>query len=143
MTDQPKKRRLSTATLVFFLALFGFMSILMLATRPPKEVVPWRTDIDKARVESRDTGKPLLLYFTAKWCPPCRQMSRTTWADQKVADALNSVVPLKIDIDEYKDVAISYQINAVPTLVLEKSADVSSRREGLITTGQLLEWLRE
>jgi len=101
-----------------------------------KEIIPWRTDLAAATEESRASGKPLLIYFTASWCGPCQSLKHTTWADSQVEEAMRSYIPVKIDIDEHRDLAQQYQVNAVPTF-----AKGDDRAEGAMDSRAFLEWL--
>src|SRR5690606_191277 len=40
----------------------------------PASSIGWRTDFDAALVEAARTNRPLLVDFTADWCPPCHVM---------------------------------------------------------------------
>ena len=40
----------------------------------PPDVRAWRTEPADAEAESRSTGRPLLIAFSADWCMPCRQL---------------------------------------------------------------------
>lgn len=66
-----------------------------------------------------------LLYFSAPWCGPCRQLGPTM--DQV---ALNYPVR-KINIDENPLLAQQYKIKNIPTvLVIDDDGDVLSSKTG-------------
>jgi thiol:disulfide interchange protein len=107
-----------------------------------KEIVPWRADLSAAREESRRENKPVFAYFTAEWCGPCQSMKGTTWADRGVESALRGYVPVKIDIDENRDLAEAYSIDAVPTFaVLDGEGRVLKSATGALRPQQFLEWI--
>ncbi|MGI9241643.1 MAG: thioredoxin family protein [Verrucomicrobiales bacterium] len=63
---------------------------------PPNDVV-WADDIASARQRSTESGKNMLLFFTADWCVPCRIMKREVFADQETMTAINDqVVPVML-----------------------------------------------
>lgn len=77
----------------------------------------WRRDLDPARQEAKQTGKPILVEFFATWCGACKQMDEQTFTDPKVLREMGQWIPVKVDVDQHPDLAASYRINGVPTLV--------------------------
>lgn len=79
------------------------------------------TDLPLAEATARAAaeGKLLLLYFTATWCAPCRQMEATTWRDPTVlAHLRDRAIVVKCDSDLAKDLARDHVIDGYPTLVI-------------------------
>jgi thioredoxin len=59
--------------------------------------------------------------FTATWCGPCRYMAPTF---DELKKSYPEIAFLKIDIDECEDLAIKYDITAVPTFLVFQSGKV-------------------
>lgn len=108
-----------------------------------KENIPWRKSLAAAREESAASKKPVLAYFTATWCGPCQEMKHTTFADARVEEALKqSVVPVKIDVDENPDIARDFGVTGIPRMQLIKpDGEVGSAQVGLTSADELLRWL--
>ena len=58
-----------------------------------------------------------MLYFTADWCQPCKQMKPKV---QKLADDAGKTMRV-INIDSDSKVAAAYGVKTIPTVVLMKS----------------------
>jgi thioredoxin 1 len=57
-------------------------------------------------------GKPILVYFKANWCGPCRIITPSFWEFSRY---FAHMVFMMADIDEASDVASACGIDAVPT----------------------------
>ena len=52
-------------------------------------------------MQSKSTGKPALVLFTADWCPPCKQLKSETLSDAKVKVAIAaSFTPVVVDLSD-------------------------------------------
>lgn len=83
---------------------------------------------------------PLLVDFYAPWCGPCQLMAKILeQVNQQMKDRMQVV---KINTDNYPDLATQYGIEALPTLVLFKSGQPVDRIEGVLNTDQLIQRLQ-
>jgi thiol:disulfide interchange protein len=104
--------------------------------------VPWRKSFADARRESAETQRPVLLYFTASWCPPCQQMKAQTWPDAGVKAALENYVPVKVDVDESPDLARQFGVSSIPRVqVVRPDGAPGASRGGFIPAAELIRWL--
>ena len=117
------RKRWAAVVLIAFAAL-----VLYSIYRPIHSDIVWLTDFDLARDVAREQDKPILLYFTGDWCPPCRQMSRWTWPDDQVEQlVMSSFVPFQIDVaDPYEQnpIAARYNVHMFPTIIVADAEGV-------------------
>ncbi len=63
----------------------------------PANDVVWAEDFATAQQLAAEKDRPMLLFFTAEWCVPCRIMKREVFADAEVMKAINkNVVPVML-----------------------------------------------
>src|SRR5688572_2876173 len=75
----------------------------------------WGTNYHSALEEAKGKQQPILVYFTASWCGPCKLMARTTLTNEAVLQTLSAVIHVALDIDEHPKLAEQYSVRAVPT----------------------------
>jgi thiol:disulfide interchange protein len=111
----------------------------------PASAISWRVGIDAAIAESTKSGKPILLDFTASWCPPCQVMKHEVWPDAGVARSVNDgYVPLLVDVDDPANAALAskYGIRSIPTvLVINANGDVL-RTTSFLSARQMVDFLK-
>jgi len=79
-------------------------------------VVKWYA-YEEGLAVAQETGRPILLNFTADWCKFCRKMKAETYADPQVAAALNAgFVPVMIDTEKDPRRAAEYFVRGLPTI---------------------------
>lgn len=82
---------------------------------------------------------PVLVDFYATWCGPCQMMAPIL--EMVNAQMGNRVQVAKIDTDKYPTIASTYEIKALPTLVLFRNGQPVQRLEGVLQAPQLMQWL--
>jgi len=75
-------------------------------------------------------NQPVLVYFWAAWCGPCRLMSPLMdWAATTYSDRLKVV---KMEVDPNPTIVKQYQVEGVPALLLFQGNQVLESSEGVI-----------
>ncbi|VXD18604.1 thioredoxin family protein [Planktothrix paucivesiculata] len=82
---------------------------------------------------------PVLVYFWAGWCGPCRLVSPSMEAIATTYSDRLKVVKMEIDLNPIT--VKSYKVEGVPALKLFKAGEVIQSHEGAIPKSKLIDWL--
>lgn len=113
-------------------------------TALPESTIPWREDYALTLEESKSSGKPVLVVFSASWCPPCKMMKREVWPDAEVAAAVESgFVPMYVDVDlkQYGPVVQRYNIRGIPSILILDGEGQVLRQAGSMSRNRTLKFL--
>lgn len=81
-------------------------------------------------------NRPVIVDFHAVWCGPCKTQAPIL---KQIADELGDQVRIiKIDVDQNQPLAVKYQIQSVPTLMIFKNGEIVHKQAGVHTKAQLL-----
>jgi protein disulfide-isomerase len=62
--------------------------------------IAWRKgDVDDAFAEAKESGRPVLLYWGAVWCPPCNKLKATLFKEADFIALTRKLVPVYLDGD--------------------------------------------
>jgi thioredoxin len=87
-----------------------------------------------------ESDVPVLVDFYAPWCGPCQMMA--TILQQVNTQLKNRLQVVKINTDNYPELASEHRIQALPTLVLFKNGQPVDRIEGVVQAPQLIQRLQ-
>jgi thiol:disulfide interchange protein len=135
---------------LFLLALLIAICSMCLRLVGPKDALAaggWNNDWNAAIAQSRSTGKPALVLFTADWCPACRQFESQTLADSKVKQYLQDNYTLvTVDLSDRdgpnNNRARDFAVHVIPTLILYNTSGNEIARGYGMPADVLLLWLR-
>jgi thiol:disulfide interchange protein len=65
---------------------------------------------------ARESGKPVMVYFTADWCAPCVQLKKYVFTDKKVIEASGRLINIYIDVDRDYDMLTEYKVRGIPAI---------------------------
>ena len=111
----------------------------------PSNEIKWKENITSIEKIKNSSDKNVLLFFTGKWCSPCRIMKREVFADKAVEKLVNdNVIPITIDIDNpnAKEIVQYFRVGATPTtIIVDSRGEVLDYAVGKIDKKKFLEML--
>lgn len=79
----------------------------------------------------------VLVDFYADWCGPCRMLAPVI---EEVANELPNVKIIKINVDEREDVARTYGVMSIPTVILFENGETKKKQVGFMPKEVLMRW---
>ena len=87
------------------------------------------------RKEVIESDKPVLIDFFATWCGPCKMVSPVV---DEIANERPDIKVCKLDVDRNLDLARTFQVMSVPTLVAMKNGEIVNKIIGAMPKAQIL-----
>lgn len=85
--------------------------------------------------------RPVLIDFFATWCQPCKvQSSVLNTVKENVGDAARII---KIDVDQYPQIAAENGVRGVPTLALYKNGELIWKESGVHDVNTLTDLINQ
>lgn len=93
------------------------------------------------KAEVLESKQPVLAYFWAPWCGPCRLVSPSIEAIAKIYQDRLKVV--KMEVDPNQETVKAYKVEGVPALRLFWDGELILEHEGAITKEKIIQLLDE
>ena len=84
---------------------------------------------DADMIDRVKSGDPMLLDFYANWCGPCKTISPTI---DQIAELYPDLVVIKINVDDYPDMADEFDVSSIPTLIFKKGDEIKDTSIGVV-----------
>jgi thioredoxin 1 len=85
------------------------------------------------------SAEPVVVDFWAEWCGPCRMIAP---ALEEISGQIGDKVKIvKLNVDENPNTAAKYGIMSIPTLLMFKNGEISSRQVGAAPKQKLHQWI--
>lgn len=92
--------------------------IFVISAYSQESKLNWFNDFETAKEVSKESKKPILMYFTGSdWCAPCIMLEEDFFSTEKFNKQSQSVVLLKVDIPRRMDIITENQLKANKKLV--------------------------
>lgn len=87
--------------------------------------------------EVNDENKLVIVDFFATWCGPCSMIAPIL---SEIANEYSDTVKVcKVNVDENQDLAIQYEVESIPTLVLFKNKKIVKTVVGFLSKSEIIE----
>ncbi len=86
-----------------------------------------------------NSGK-VLVDFYADWCGPCRMLAPVI---DEIAQENDDILVGKVNVDEYSDLAISFGIVSIPTLIVMKNGEAVGKLIGVRPKEEILSLIKK
>lgn len=88
--------------------------------------------------EVLNSDKPVLVDFWASWCGPCKMIAPII---EQVAEETDSVKVCKLNVDDESNIARTYDVMSIPTLILFKNGQPVKKSVGMKPKQAILDFI--
>ncbi len=79
--------------------------------------VEWQKDYETARVLAQQSGKPMLIDFSAEWCKPCQEMVKTFWPQPQIVALTRKFVCVSLNFDKNGSEVSHFRVDRIPAVI--------------------------
>ena len=90
-------------------------------------------EFEKEVLKSKEV---ILVDFFVTWCPPCQMLAPVL---EKISESRAGYNIAKINVDNNQELAIKYEVEAVPTMIIFKEGKIVNRLVGYSDEEKIIE----
>lgn len=99
-------------------------------------------DYLKAIKMSGETGKPVLVFFTADWCTWCQKMKKDVLTEDSVKVAMKNYIYVVVNADKQRHIARKFKITGLPSYLITNCDQTELKLgSGFANTEKFASWL--
>ena len=98
------------------------------------------SDTKSWEVDVINSDIPVFVDFWAEWCGPCKQLAPLV--EDIASEHKDDITVCKMDVDSNRDLAASYGIRSIPTLMIFSGGEIVGTEIGALTKQQLDEFVK-
>lgn len=119
--------------------LFWIIFLVLMTNLTIEESPIFYDSLEDAVAFSEESGKDLLVIFTADWCSNCTIMKKDL---QENIEIVSGTIICYVDIDDRKDLKKEYRVKLIPDyLILRKKIEIK-RKVGYTNKDSFIKWFR-
>ncbi|MEO0414965.1 MAG: thioredoxin family protein [Verrucomicrobiota bacterium] len=125
-----------------FLTLLATITIS--ASAQEKAELTFHDDFAKASQDAEATSRPIILIFSASWCPPCQTMKKEVYPSEEVSPFWDKFVWAYIDADDPKqrDLMTEHGVQGIPHIsYLDAKSNIIGKTVGALSKTDFAEAL--
>ena len=92
--------------------------------------------LEKDNFQEEIKKERILVDFYADWCGPCKMLG-------EVLETIGEIDILKVNVDEFPEIAQSYGVMSIPTLIYMKKGKEIKKSIGFIPKEEILKLLED
>ncbi len=145
MKPHPLRARRIAGSVAIFVLVVGHTTGNPSSRASEPATIAWRDDYGSALAEAADTNRLLWVQFTGPWCPNCTRMEQDSFPHPAIVEhARASFVPLKLRSDVHEQLALSFNLRALPaTIIVAPDREIVSIHEGYLGPDEFDAFLRD